>query len=89
MPDQDTREILLQLRQEIERTPTDDPARQEVLDHIKSQIDQAVAGQAEDDDHPKSLLDRVREAVNEFSSEHPDLTAAIDRALAILNTGGI
>lgn len=90
MTKRETRETLEQLRYEIEHTRTDSHARQEILDYIKQQIDRALAEEADErDDHPRSLLDRLNHAINEFGSEHPQLTAAIDRAIAILNTGGV
>lgn len=81
----DVQQALRDLRTKLEQTETDDLTRQETLARLKSSIDDAM----ETEDNNESLLERLNEAILHFETDHPALTAAINRAVSILSLGGV
>ncbi len=88
---QEIREMLIQLHDELERTQTLDENERTMMRHLINDIQEALNRQA-GTDQPQAeptIITRLEKAVSLLEVEHPTLTAAIQKALDTLNVAGI
>ena len=86
MPDQNLRELLEKLHNELERTHSIDEEGREMLGHINTDIQKFLDPSEEDDD---TLFDRIQDAIDHFEVDHPAITSALSQILNALNSAGI
>ncbi|RIL05613.1 MAG: DUF4404 domain-containing protein [Proteobacteria bacterium] len=87
MPEQSLRQMLENLRAELNRAGDLDDSSRELLRVVENDIQQVL--EREDEPHPESFGDRLRETVDRFESSHPTLTEAVGRVLDQLAKMGI
>ncbi len=88
--DDQLRELLTQLHDELEHTQTlDDNARQ-MMEHLKIDI-QGLLEKSDEEQHPGygSVAHQINEAVQEFEVTHPELTETLTKVLDTLSGLGI
>jgi hypothetical protein len=91
--DPKTRQTLLQLKQELEKTKTSDETEKTTIEHLIGDIQELI--DHIDDEAPlvrqthQRLLERLRKSIALFEVSHPALVAFIEKTLEILDTSGI
>ena len=87
MAESELQKKLQDLSDEIERTETDDAAKQTSLNEIQNLIQKAL--DEPEDYHKQSLRDRLRESLLSFGIEHPSLAANMETVSEYLSSLGI
>lgn len=93
-PDEnEIRQTLIQLHDELERTHTLDENERVMMRHLMNDI-QEILDRPEQEDKPRyqansPLVDQLEQAVSELEVSHPTLSGVIQKALDILNIAGI
>ena len=88
MDNQEIDELLEKLNKEIEGIEPDDERGQELLRDLSADIRELLE-RAESKQPPPSMMQRLQASIDHFEVSHPDLTAALSSASAILSTAGI
>ncbi len=88
MDNQEIDELLEKLNKEIEGIEPDDEKGQELLRDLSADIRELLE-RAESKQPPPSMMQRLQASIDHFEVSHPDLTAALSSASAILSTAGI
>ena len=88
MDQQQLREKLAQLHDELERTDSVDESTRQVLADLSKDIRDLLDRPHEDIDR-RSLNKRLRADLVRFESAHPKLTAAMERAIDALVQMGV
>lgn len=92
MEKRELRQRLEELHRELQEAEPIDPAALEllrkVMEDIRRQLEAAEQG-SEADPESESLIDRLRDAVNDFEESHPALTDAAGRVIDTLARIGI
>jgi thiamine biosynthesis lipoprotein ApbE len=90
MEDQELRQLVEKLHDEIQNTQTVDEKGQELLAHLDSDIRKLLAqtGGVAAPVHP-STLRRLEESLDHFEATHPTLTILISRVLEGFSNVGI
>ena len=88
MSQADLKTLLQQLHDELSRTDTLDSDAQALLGTVVQDI-QAVLGDEAQDDTPQGLVDRLKDATDDFEEEHPKLTEAVGQVIDALSRLGI
>ena len=90
MAQQDLREQLVQLANEIDQLTIDDQRKvqlQALIERVEQQLE------TDDAEEPRDLRDQLRdqleEAVSQFEAEHPTLTGVMRRVLMTLSSMGV
>jgi hypothetical protein len=86
MTDQNLRELLEKLHNELEQTTSVDENGREMLSHINADIQKFLDPSEEDDD---TLFGRIQDAIDLFEVDHPAITSALSQILNSLNNAGI
>ena len=86
MSSEHLRELLESLRAELERTDAVDARSRALLREVDTEIREALE-RAEP--HAESVSERLRETVESFEGEHPQLTEAVSRVIDALVKMGI
>lgn len=86
MSDEKLRDLLEQLHDELENTPSLDDKGRELLSHLSADIQKLLV--------PSSTINptiakRFQDAIDHFEVTHPELTAALSQMLNALNNAGI
>lgn len=92
MEKRELRQRLEELHRELQEAEPIDPAAHELLRKVMEDIQrqlEAVERDSEVDAEPESLIDRLRDAVNDFEESHPSLTDAAGRVIDTLARIGI
>jgi len=87
MAESDLQKKLQDLSDEIDRTETDDAAKQASLNEIQDLIQKTM--NEPDDQHKQSLRERLRESLLNFEVEHPSLTASMETVSEYLSSLGM
>jgi hypothetical protein len=89
MTDQNLRELLENLHNELERVEVTDEAGRERLRHLDADIRALLrrSGEAVDRDEP--MLERFQDSIDHFETSHPQLTMMISQMMTILSNAGI
>ena len=88
MDNQEIDELLEKLNKEIEGIQPDDEKGQELLRELSADIRELLE-RAESKQPAPSMMQRLEAAIDHFEITHPDLTAALSSASAILSNAGI
>ena len=81
-------QLLEKIRDAIPDLDEVDEKGNEILDGLRSDI-ASLLDQGEDGQADRSILDRMKYAVEHFEVTHPTLTAMISEASSILSNAGI
>jgi hypothetical protein len=87
MKDNRVRELLDQLRDELDRVESLDEKGRALLDNITADIDSLLNGTGAQPD--ESVLRRLQDSIDHFKIEHPKLTMALSEMMTILSNAGI
>ncbi len=91
--EQQIREMLTQLHDELEHTQTLDDDERAMMRHLMSDIQQMLnrqdAGQGMQYKPDRSFVNRLRKALDMMEVSHPTLTLMMEKALDTLNIAGI
>ena len=90
MTDQNNlRELLEKLHNELERVDTTDEQGREMLRHLDEDIRTLInrSGSKIDTDEP--MLERLQEAVDHFEKSYPSLTMMLSQMMRILSNAGV
>lgn len=88
MNNQEIDELLEKLSKEIEEIQPDDEKGRELLRELSADI-RELLDRAESKQPPPSMMQRLEATIDHFEISHPDLTAALSSASAILSNAGI
>ena len=88
MEKDELREQLAQLHVALGNVESLGPEAREQLRVAMDDI-QRVLDRAPEDDHPEGLVDRLREAVEDFEESHPTVAEAVGRVIDALARMGI
>jgi len=86
MSSRDLRELLEALRSELDRADALDERSRALLRELDGEIRQALE---RSEPHAESVTRRLRETVEGFEGEHPQLTEAVSRVIDALVKMGI
>ncbi len=82
-------ELLKQLHQELALTDQLDPDQVDQLRDAVSEIEDAIAREEVDEEATPPIVQRLRDAAEEFEQSHPALTNTIGRVADALSQLGI
>ena len=89
MTDQNLRDLLEQLHEELERTEAKDEASRERLRHLQADIRALRKRSGETIESDEPLLERLQESIDHFETSHPQLTMMLSQMMTILSNAGI
>jgi hypothetical protein len=89
MPNQNLRELLEKLEDELQRIDVTDEAGRERLRHLEADIRSLRERSMEQEETDESMLERFQESVDHFETSHPELTMMISQMMTILSNAGI
>lgn len=89
MTDQNLRELLEKLRNELERTEATDEAGRERLRHLDADIRTLLERSDERMETDEPMLERLQESIDHFETSHPQLTLMLSQMMTILSNAGI
>ncbi len=87
MPKNKIREILEQLRGELEQVSPQDQKGRDLLENITADINSFLQDPNVETD--ESVLQRLQDTIDHFNIEHPTLTMALSEIMSILSNAGI
>ncbi len=89
MTDQNLRELLEKLHQELEGTQAMDEKGNELLRQLDADIRQLRkrAGAKAEADEP--MLERLQDTIDHFEATHPRLTTVLSEMMTILSNAGV
>ncbi len=87
MPKNKIRELLEQLRGELEQVSPQDQKGRDLLENITADINSFL--QDPDVEADESVLQRLQDTIDHFNIEHPTLTMALSEIMSILSNAGI
>ena len=87
MPKNKIRELLEQLRGELEQVSPQDQKGRDLLENITADINSFLQDPNVEAD--ESVLQRLRDTIDHFNIEHPTLTMALSEIMSILSNAGI
>jgi len=90
MYDQELRNLLEKLRDEIENTHSVDEKGRELLRELDADIHDLIErSEGEKDQARFSMIGKLQDAIEQLEVSHPDLTAILSQVSAILSNAGI
>jgi hypothetical protein len=89
MNNQEIDELLKNLNKEIEEIQPDDEKGRELLSELSADIRELLDRSEESKQPAPSMMQRLEKSIDHFEISHPDLTAALSSASAILSNAGI
>jgi cell division septum initiation protein DivIVA len=89
MNNQEIDELLKKLNKEIEEIQPDDEKGRKLLSELSADIRELLDRSEESIQPPPSMMQRLEISIDHFEVTHPDLTAALSSASAILSNAGI
>jgi hypothetical protein len=89
MTDQNLRELLEKLQNEMERTEVTDEAGRERLRHLEADIRALLARSDENIETDEPMLERLQDSIDHFETSHPQLTLMLSQMMTILSNAGI
>ena len=87
MPKNKIRELLEQLRGELEQVSPQDQKGRDLLENITADINSFLQDPNVETD--ESVLQRLQDTIDHFNIEHPTLTMAFSEIMSILSNAGI
>ena len=91
MTDQNLRELLERLHNELERTESVDEKGNEMLRHLDADIHNVLkrSGTKAEIDADEPVLERLQDTIDHFEATHPTLTTVLSEMMTILSNAGI
>ncbi len=89
MTDQDLRELLERLHNELERTGGRDEKEREMLRHLDTDIRSLLKRSGAKTEADESMLERLQDTIDHFEVTHPQLTTLLSEMMTILSNAGI
>jgi hypothetical protein len=89
MNDQDLRELLEKLHNELERTEAMDEKGNEMLRHLDTDIQNLLKRSGAKAETDESMLERLQDTIDHFEVTHPRLTTIVSEMMTILSNAGI
>lgn len=89
MTDQNLRELLEKLQNEMERTEVSDEAGRERLRRLDADIRAMLERSDERIETDESMLERLQDSIDHFETSHPQLTLMLSQMMTILSNAGI
>jgi chromosome segregation ATPase len=90
MTDEELRELLAEIRDELEHTDTDDKREQEILRDLITDIQTLLDEPEKEPVQPEeSMLGRLEDAIEKLETTNPTLTRALADLLTALGNVGI
>jgi len=90
MTDEELRELLAEIRDELAHTDTDEKREQAILRDLISDIEELLARSKKDSMQPEeSMLGRLEDAIEDLEAANPTLTKALSDLLTALSNVGI
>ena len=83
------RELLEKLHNELEHTEVMDEAGRERLRHLEADIRDLLRRSGEKVESDEPMLERFQESIDHFETSHPQLTMMISQISTILSNAGI
>lgn len=87
MPKNKIRELLEQLREELDQLSPKDQTGHDLLENITADINSLLEKSNIQAD--ESVLQRIQDTIDHFNIEHPKLTLALSEIMSILSNAGI
>jgi predicted nucleic acid-binding Zn-ribbon protein len=89
MKDQNFRELLERLRNELATIEVMDEAGRERLRRLEGDIRDLLERSDEPADTDDSMLERLQDSIEHFEETHPQLTLMLSQMMTILSNAGI
>ena len=89
MTDQNLRELLEKLHDELERAEVTDEAGRERLRHLEADIRRLRKRSGDKLEADEPMLERFQDSIDHFEETHPQLTLMISQMMTILSNAGI
>lgn len=89
MTDQNLRDLLEKLHQELEQIDVADESERERLRHLKADIRELRERSGETPETDETVLERLQDAIDHFEVTHPRLTLMLSQMMTILSNAGI
>jgi predicted nucleic acid-binding Zn-ribbon protein len=89
MNDQNLRELLERLRNELATTEVTDEAGRERLRRLEADIRDLLERSDEPADRDDHMLERLQDSIDHFEETHPQLTLMLSQMMTILSNAGI
>ena len=89
MTDQNLRELLEKLQNELEHTEVTDEAGRERLRYLEADIRRLRERAGEKSEADEPMLERFQDSMDHFEETHPELTMMISQMMTILSNAGI
>jgi chromosome segregation ATPase len=89
MTDQNLRELLEKLHNELEQIEVTDEAGRERLRHLDADIRSLLERSDELDETDEPMIERLQDSIDHFETTHPELTLMLSQMMTILSNAGI
>lgn len=89
MTNQNLRELLEKLHNELEQVEVTDEAERERLRHLEADIRSLLERSDELDEMDEPMLERLQDSIDHFESTYPRLTMMLSQMMTILSNAGI
>jgi hypothetical protein len=89
MTDQNLRELLEKLHQELEQTEAMDEKGNEMLRHLDADIRSLLKRSGAQTETDEPTLERLQDTIDHFEATHPRLTLMLSEMMTILSNAGI
>ena len=89
MTDQNLRELLEKLQNELEHMDVTDEAGREKLRHLEADIRRLRQRSGIKSEVDEPMLERFQDSMDHFEETHPQLTMIISQMMTILSNAGI
>jgi len=87
--DQNLRELLERLRNELEQTDSLDEKGNEMLRHLDADIRTRLERSGAKTESDEPVLERLQSTIDHFETTHPSLTLTLSEMMTILSNAGI
>jgi hypothetical protein len=89
MTDQNLRELLERLHNELEHVEVTDEVGRERLRHLEADIRRLLERSGKKLEADEPMLDRFQDSIDHFEETYPQLTLMISQMMTILSNAGI
>ena len=83
------RELLEKLHNELEQIDAADEAERERLRHLDADIRSLLERSSEENLADEPMLERLQDSIEHFETSHPQLTMMLSQMMTILSNAGI
>jgi len=83
------RDLLERLHQELEHTETTDDREREMLRHLDGDIRNLLGRSGEKMETDEPMLERFQDSIDHFETAHPQLTMMLSQIMTILSNAWI